>query len=448
MPRLLGDAMVNTRVSKSPSTPNQDNNKSGSNNNKEKTTSGKKMKQTRLPFAQRPSAKGDSVVRKRKLSSPEEVREVKIVRHDPDEPVVIEDEEEVMEDVIEEGEEMVEIIPLDESNSAHPLEESISEETTDQVEIVQEDGEDSTPEATTTEEAEEPDQLNESITNLDGQSSESTSGDDAEKPATDSIVDLLEPPINPNGKPLTPRQLEKFMDKKKRHEERLRQKVEREKKLEDERRQKEERERQKKKEREEKEEQKRKEKEEKEVQRAKEKEDRERKKQEELDLKRQRDEQKKEEKRKRDEQMEEERRKKEEEKRKKELEEELKKKRASQAFTKFFKMGPKTEEEPPATADAPKAAEEVTHQYFMPFEVKGDMKLAPTVRRPFLGNAKSTLDEHLKKTVEPGFCYLKLLKTKKHVPLKGAKTYSSSDSTDSEDDLMVVGKWRISISLT
>lgn len=166
-------------------------------------------------------------------------------------------------------------------------------------------------------------------------------------------------------------------------------------------------------------------------------------------------EQKNEEKRRREEQKEEERRKKEEEKRQKDLEDEAKRKKAAQAFTKFFKVNTKAtggEDDgsgPVSSAQSSAAADDdvvvVVNPNFMPFAVKGDMKLAPTVRRVFNGEAKRALDAVLKGTsvgTDPEL-YIKSLKTKSHVPLKGAKTWASHDSSDeeSEDELMVVGEY-------
>lgn len=438
--------MVNTRTCSSP--------QETASTSEGKSTSGKKMKQTRLSFASKGNVSSPDVVRKRKLSSPEteQDRTVKIVRRegspDPDpEPIEVIDDDDDKDDASPAGDtdtHMVEILSCDDSNSV------------------------SVPAATSPEnETDNP--LNESVT-VDGNSSNCTSAsEDPDKTAPDSsLVSSLEPPTNTNGKPLTPRQLEKFVEKKQRHEERLRQKLEREKKLEDERRQREDRERQKKKEREEREELKRKEKEEKEAARVREKEEKESAKQREKEeketarLKEKEDrerkrqlesEQKNEEKRRREEQREEDRRKKEEEKRNKELEEEQKRKKAAQAFTKFFKVGAKTEEDksvPGAVAgnagQFPSSAEivdvEVVNQNFMPFEVKGDMKLAPTVRRVLNVDARSALEMVFQETKPVHVLYLKSLKTKSHVPLKGTKTLVSSEASDddSDDDLMVVGE--------
>lgn len=446
--------MVNRTASKSPPSTPQEANKDEKKTTT--TTSGKKMKQTRLSFAAKDSGSSGSSdgLRKRKLSSPDAQpdRTVKIVRRegDPDdEPIVLIDDDDVPKErevkeavpavqpaIVDDDQdaEMVEIIPCEDSNSA------AAPSSTADVSLVEEEDEE--------EDDEEEDPINESI-NLD-QSSSEEKGTAQEN----SFAHLLEPPANPSGKPLTPRQLEKFMEKKSRHEERLRQKVEREKKLEDERKQREERERQRRKEKEDREEAKRKEKEEKEAARLREKEEKETAKQrekEERDKKKQLEqEQKNEEKRKREEQKEEERRKKEEEKRQKEIEEETKRKRASQAFTKFFKVGPKTTDESgqeQAQAGNASSADdvvEVVHQYFMPFAVKGAMKLAPTVRRVLTKEAKGALDKLLSSGTENvQELYVKSLKTKSHVPLKGTKTWNSSDSSDddSEDELMIVGEY-------
>lgn len=408
------------------------------------------MKQTRLPFASK-NGDGDGI-RKRKLSSPElpNDRTVKIVRRegDPEVAVVILDDDVEVEEkeieeqaqpvaVEEEDADMVEIIPSEDSNSVALPSADISL-IEDEDEIIEEAEDD------------KEDPANESV-NLNNSSSEDDKGGQEA-----ALANMLEPPANPTGKPLTPRQLEKFLEKKARHEERLRQKIEREKKLEDERKQREDRERQKKREREEREEAKRKEREDKEAARLREKEEKETAKQrekEERERKRQLElEQKNEEKKRREEQKEEERRKKEDEKRAKELEDEQKRKRASQAFTKFFKVGPKAEDENNCGGAQPQTGTGstddvvvVVNPYFMPFAVKGDMKLAPTVRRLLNKDARGALERVLKETsgsVAVQELYLKSLRTKSHVPLRGTKTWNSADSSDddSEDELMIVGE--------
>lgn len=433
------------------------------------SSSAKKLKQTRLSFVTKDNVVGTADgLRKRKLSSPETEcdRTVKVVRREKevDDPVVLSDDDEVAGDSSKQKEgdqEMIEIISCEVDEASNSCVETV-EEVDDNDDLIEEV---LPSESENTNDAREGDPLNESAL-VDDNSSAGSGSDDADKTVQDtSLTNVLEPPSSANGKPLTPRQLEKFMEKKKRHEERLRQKLERERKLEEEKRQREEKERLKKKEREEKEEQKRKEREEKEAARLREKEEKETarlREKEEKELAKQKEKEEKErkrqmeleQKRRKEELKEEERRKKEDEKRAKELEEELKRKKAAQAFTKFFKVGNADDKingsgTGSAAGQQPPAEEEVvevSNQYFMPFEVKGDMKLAPTVRRVFNSKAKGALDKVLQgesptASTTPEL-YLKSLKTKSHVPLKGSKTWIVSDSSDddSEDELMVVGE--------
>ncbi|XP_030380801.1 chromatin assembly factor 1 subunit A-A [Scaptodrosophila lebanonensis] len=202
----------------------------------------------------------------------------------------------------------------------------------------------------------------------------------------------------PSSKNLTPKQQKLLEQRKKAREEK-------ERKLQEERMQKqqerEEREQAKKREREQKEEQRRKEREEKEEQKRKEREERERKRQAEVDSKM-------EEKRKRNEAKEEVQRKKDEERRRKEQEkeearekEELKKKRAAESFSKFFvQKQPKPSqdnicdhEQSSCDSGNSQLERKLTFRLaFRPFQVKGDMLLAPVLR--------STLDEEQRKQLD------------------------------------------------
>ncbi|XP_055913618.1 chromatin assembly factor 1 subunit A [Eupeodes corollae] len=215
------------------------------------------------------------------------------------------------------------------------------------------------------------------------------------------------------------------------------QREERERKVQEEKIQKqkerEERELQRKREREEKEEQKRREREEKEDARRKEKEDKERKRLAEIEAKN-------EEKRKKDEAKEEERRKKDEDRRRKELEkeeEENKKKKAAQAFTKFFvpkPVKPITDEDQESREDA----ESVDSLAFRPFQVKGDMKLAPLVRREFKERSREKLDSFLKNTLtDKSRLYVGELKSGAHTPLRGFKT-ALKNNEEYEDDVVII----------
>ncbi len=200
-------------------------------------------------------------------------------------------------------------------------------------------------------------------------------------------------------------------------------KEERERKLQEEKelRQKErdEKERQRKKERDDKEEQKRKEREDKEEQKRKEKEEREKKKQAEIDAKN------------------EEKRQKEEEKVARE-EAELKKKRKEvEAFTKFFaKKSNKSTESDKMDVD------DVEVQLnFMPFRVKHDMRLAPTVRRQLSPTTKSKFDDQVLNSAHncPSTdLYIHSLRNGVHVSEKQGKTWRNEETND-DDDLMIVG---------
>lgn len=217
------------------------------------------------------------------------------------------------------------------------------------------------------------------------------------------------------------------------------QREERERKLQEEKLQKqkerEERELQRKKEREEKEEQKRREREEKEDQRRKEKEDKEKKRLAELEAKN-------EEKRKKDEVKEEERRKKDEDRRRKELEkeeEENKKKKAAEAFTKFFVAKPPKPSQPEDDPESRDGAESVDSLAFRPFQVKGDMKLAPLIRREFKKSSREKLDSFLKGTLQScksNDLYIKELKNGTHTPLRGFKTVERNNFED--DDVVII----------
>ncbi|TMW41710.1 hypothetical protein DOY81_013209 [Sarcophaga bullata] len=206
---------------------------------------------------------------------------------------------------------------------------------------------------------------------------------------------------------------------------------------------KEERELAKKREREEKEDQKRKEREEKEEQKRKEREDKERKRLAEIEAKN-------EEKRKRHEAREEEMRKKDEERKRKEQEKEeaeLKKKKAAQAFTKFFVA--KTPTTTQQKNDDDSSTEDGTKLLaFRPFQVKGDMKLAPICRKIFTPEDKNHLDILLgsthksddddediirRKPLSISQLYLSELRSGKITPGKWRRP-----STESKDDVIIV----------
>ncbi|KAG5667324.1 hypothetical protein PVAND_015308 [Polypedilum vanderplanki] len=202
---------------------------------------------------------------------------------------------------------------------------------------------------------------------------------------------------------------------------------------------------------------KKKEKEEKEEQRKREKEEREKKKQAELEKKEEEKRQREEEKKKIAEQKEEEKKQKEEEKKrqldardeekkKKEMEklkEEERKKKAAEAFSKFFqKKNADTsvvmEEE--ISKDSAESVENAGH--FMPFQIRGKMRLAPCVRLQISKNQLDTLDEFLLNNNE-NESYLKDLKNGK-IPKKSGKTWPLEDKDDDEvvviDELEGVGE--------
>lgn len=231
-------------------------------------------------------------------------------------------------------------------------------------------------------------------------------------------------PVSANKK-LTPGQLKKKVEAEKRKEERLqllqKAKEEREKKLQDEKDQRQQKELLRKKERDEKEEVRKKEKEEREVKRLAELEQR-------NEEKRVKDEERK----KKDEQKEEERRKKELEKE----EEENKKKRASQSFTKFF-LKAKPEQKKTEDSSTDSADVVLQNQNFMPFRIKGDMKLAPPVRRVLEKENKKSLEEIVLKgkTIDRQGLYLSVLKKGLVAPQKGTKTWQVD-----EDEVILIGK--------
>lgn len=201
----------------------------------------------------------------------------------------------------------------------------------------------------------------------------------------------------------------------------------------------EEKERLRKKEREDKGEQRRKEKEDKEEQKRKEKEDREKKKQAELDAKteerKKKEDQKELERKQREEQKEQEKRKREEEKIAKEEAEILKKRKIAQAFTKFFVPSrggnKKTESGDTEHSNSNK------NQNFMPFCIKGDMKLAPIVRRVLPDQEREILEDIInsEKNCEREKLYLDLLRRNECLPAKHGKTWPNDDA-----EIIIVGE--------
>ncbi|XP_058451238.1 chromatin assembly factor 1 subunit A [Malaya genurostris] len=207
----------------------------------------------------------------------------------------------------------------------------------------------------------------------------------------------------------------------------------------------EEKEEQKRKEREEKEEQKRKEKEEKEEQKRKEKDEKEKKRLAELEAKN-------EEKRKKEEQKEEERRKKEEEKEA----EEKRKQKVAQAFQSFFvkknnnnsKEGKQSEDENSMDQQQLGDGGDAPKRTFMPFCVKGDMRLAPLCRTSLGDERKKRLDELLKKSNDENGndadrvgrkqLYLAQLKRVDYSVGKCDRTWVAQEDDTEEDDVIYI----------
>lgn len=127
---------------------------------------------------------------------------------------------------------------------------------------------------------------------------------------------------------------------------------------------------------------------------------------------------------------EEERRRKEEEKRKKEeerLEAERKKQKAATTFTSFF-VAKKQEKsvENESTSEM---------KNFMPFEVKGDMKIAPVCRRLLTEQEKLLLDEKYNEgSILVMDLYVSELKDKRIVPRKSSKTWP----LETKDDVILL----------
>uniref|UniRef100_A0A182VWB2 DBINO domain-containing protein n=1 Tax=Anopheles minimus TaxID=112268 RepID=A0A182VWB2_9DIPT len=247
------------------------------------------------------------------------------------------------------------------------------------------------------------------------------------------------------------RQLQEEREEKAREreeQERLRKK-EREEKEDQKRREREEKELMKRKEREEREEQKRKEREEKEEQKRKEREEKEKKRQSEIDQKNEEKRLKEEERRKKDEQKEEEKKRKEEEKEA----EEKRKQKVAQAFTSFFVKkstsggGVKASDDENSVESSLGAATgplgpSLGQQRFMPFCVKGDMRLAPTVRRVLSSTQKENLENIFyskggKNATDRTDLYVELLKRKSHNPIKTDRTWNAEDEEEN-DDIMIV----------
>ncbi|XP_055606244.1 chromatin assembly factor 1 subunit A-like isoform X1 [Uranotaenia lowii] len=207
---------------------------------------------------------------------------------------------------------------------------------------------------------------------------------------------------------------------------------------------KEEKEEQKRKEREEKEELKRKEKEEKDEQRKKEREEKEKKRLAEIEAKN-------EEKRKKDEQKEEERRKKEEEKEA----EEKRKQKTAQAFQSFFVKKESNGKEPKQSDDensmdqlAGNGESGEQNSRFIPFCVKGNMRLAPVCRLQLSKRRKQQLEEILTKTSDENGndavafskdqLYLAQIKADRYEVGRCDRTWIAQDDEAEEDDVILL----------
>ncbi|XP_022207766.2 chromatin assembly factor 1 subunit A-A [Nilaparvata lugens] len=266
-------------------------------------------------------------------------------------------------------------------------------------------------------------------------SGETTPQDESSKSRTPASASKT-----PKTRKLTPNQLEKQKESAKKKAEREQKLLEKERlkkekedqmnKLKEEKlKMKQDKEEQKKREKEEKEELRKKEKEEKEELRKKEKDEKERKRLAEIEQKNEAKRLKEEEKKKQNEAREEERRKrdeaKEEEKRKKDAE----KRKAAEAFASFFK--PKESSTPAEETDVEMEVDGV--EKFMPFEVKGDMRLSSMCRRSLDEASKSTLDSQLASQSEASSqLYIDRLKSKRHTPMTSERTWPRADESDDE----------------
>ncbi|XP_053670758.1 chromatin assembly factor 1 subunit A [Anopheles nili] len=266
---------------------------------------------------------------------------------------------------------------------------------------------------------------------------------------------------------LTPKQVARRQEHERKQALIQQEKQEKRRKLQEEKeekaREKEELERQRKKEREEKEEQKRKDREEKEELKRKEREEKEelkRKDREEKEKKRLAEiEQKTEEKR----LKEEERRKKEEYKedeRKRRAEEkeaeEKRKQKVAQAFSNFFVRKTTNSGNGVKASDDENSVESYLgsvsgtigittgQQRFMPFCIKGDMRLAPIVRKVLRSTDRELLEKVLENrigaasVVSTTNLYLELLKLNRHRPLKSERTWNIEEEDEENDDIMIV----------
>lgn len=136
---------------------------------------------------------------------------------------------------------------------------------------------------------------------------------------------------------------------------------------------------------------------------------------------------KEEERRKREEAKEEEKRRKEEER----LEAERKKQKAASNFASFF-VPKKPAETKPIEED-----NKVERRNFMPFEIKADMRMAPTNRRNLSENEKNELDKIIKSSaVKNTQLYISNIKDKSYNIRKSKKTWPY----EANEDVVILGK--------
>ncbi|KAI5651406.1 chromatin assembly factor 1 subunit A domain-containing protein [Phthorimaea operculella] len=233
--------------------------------------------------------------------------------------------------------------------------------------------------------------------------------------STPSTPKQADKSLNESMKNLTPKQMAIRLEAAKRREAREKEKEERAKQRQQEKeeraKQRQEKEDQKKREREEKEEAKRKEREEKEEQKKKEREEKE--KQRELEKTR-----------------EEERRKKQEALELEKQEQENKLKKTKEAFVSFFVPKQKVDKDSSPSEKAPVSKNSMLSS----FTVKGDMRLAPTVRVELDTERKEALEKVIEEQ-DKSANYLKYLKDGKVKPGSCGKTWPLEDK---DDDVMII----------
>lgn len=82
--------------------------------------------------------------------------------------------------------------------------------------------------------------------------------------------------------------------------------------------------------------------------------------------------------------------------------------------------------------------EKVVKSYFMPFEVKADMRIAPVTRRNLTNEEKIELEKLMSKEIDDkSTLYLSLLKNNKLNPRKSKRTWPVETI---DDDVILLGK--------